>query len=108
MNYSFIRGEKYLADDEKGLIIKSLDGYASYLIVIDEQKRYIWAFLSKNKSPLIATINKLLDMHGIHNKSSVEEGLTKLIQFDGGGELADSEELRTIYNEEDIVSKLQQ
>ena len=75
LDYGFIRSEENQAGNKKGIIIKSWDGYNSYLVAIDKHTRYMWVFLSKTKDPPIDTIQKCLEMHGIPNTPTAEEGL---------------------------------
>jgi len=56
MDMGFVRGSKYRTKDEDGQMVTSLDGYNSYLLIIDRATRYMWVFLSKYKTPKIDTI----------------------------------------------------
>ncbi len=47
MDMGFVRGTKYGIKDADGNIVTSLDGYKSYLVIIDRATRYIWVFLTK-------------------------------------------------------------
>ena len=51
MDMGFVRGSGYDVKDEDGKRITSLDGYNSYLIIIDQKTRRHWIFLTKNKNP---------------------------------------------------------
>ena len=97
-DYGFIRSEQNQAEGIKDIIVRSWDGYNSYLIIVDKHTRYTWVFLSKNKNPPIDTIDKFLDMHGIPNTPDTEKGLIKLIRTDGGGELAGCDEFKALCN----------
>jgi hypothetical protein len=63
-------------------VIDSWDGYSSYLLVVDEDLRYIWVFLTKSKEPPLDIIDTFLDRFGLKIGGS--------IQSDQGGELAHS------------------
>ena len=40
------------------------EGYKCYLLVINYYTRYLWFFLSKNKSPLILILTTFLQTYG--------------------------------------------
>ena len=63
-------------------MVKSYDGYTSYLLIVDEATRYAWVFLTASKDPPLDIVRKFLHLHG-H-----EEGGS--IRTDHGGELARS------------------
>ncbi len=64
MDLGFIRGPKNLQDVlqdgavPKETVLKSHDGFSSYLLIIDAATRYIWVFLLKSKDPPIAIIDQ--------------------------------------------------
>jgi hypothetical protein len=60
----FVRGTKYHHKDEDGQIITSMDGFNSYLIVVDRATRFTWIFLSRNKAPPITLLKGFLQTHG--------------------------------------------
>jgi hypothetical protein len=62
-------------------VVTSIDGFNSYLLVVDKFSRYMWIFLCKSKEPPID------DTFGL------QEG--GVIRCDQGGELAGSEEFIT-------------
>ena len=64
-------------------VIRSHDGYNCYLLVIDYFTRYLWVFLTKNKSPPVKTVTQFLRTYG--NQDGV-----RIIRTDQGGELARS------------------
>jgi hypothetical protein len=47
MDMGFVCGTKYRMKDMDGGMVTSLDGYNSYLIVVDRATRFTWVFLSK-------------------------------------------------------------
>ena len=76
MDYGFLSGK-----DQNNQIIRSHEGYNSYLLIIDAKTRYMWTFLSKTKSPPIKTIQLFLQVYGAPHG---------IIRTDQGGELASS------------------
>jgi len=60
----FVQGTKYSHKDMDGNIVTSLDGYNSYLLIVDYATRYKWVFLTKNKTPQVETARAFLKTHG--------------------------------------------
>ena len=54
MDYGFVKGKV------NNRLVRSHDGYSSYLLVIDHKSRYIWVFLTKNKTPPIQMVSIFL------------------------------------------------
>jgi hypothetical protein len=81
MDMGFVRGTKYGHRDEDGHLVTSLDGYNSYLVIVDRATRYTWVFLCKTKVPQITTIAHFLKLHG------TKQNVIRKIRTDGGGEL---------------------
>jgi hypothetical protein len=77
----FVRGSMYAGKDEDRHTVTSLDGYNSYIVIVDRATRYTWVFLSKTKTPKIDTITTFLKIHGA---SLLQQ---KYIRTDEGGEL---------------------
>ena len=77
MDLGFIRGPKNLQEvlhngaAPQETIIKSHDGFSSYLLIIDAATRYIWVFLLKSKDPPIAIIDQFLNKHGTATKGTI-------------------------------------
>lgn len=69
-------------------IVESFDGYTSYLLVVDKATRYAWIFLTKTKDPPVGIISLFLEKFGNENGG--------MIRVDQGGELARSEEWRSM------------
>ncbi len=69
-------------------MVKSYEGYTSYLLIVYEAARYIWVFLTASKDPLLDIVREFLHLHG-H-----EEGGS--IRTDQGGELARSLEFQNL------------
>jgi hypothetical protein len=73
----FIGGPKNLQEvlhdgaTPKEIIIKSHDGFSSYLLIIGAATRYIWVFLLKSKDPPIALIDQFLNKHGTSTKGTI-------------------------------------
>ena len=68
-------------------MVKSFDGYESYLLVVDETSRHVWVFLTELKEPPTETVTDFMRRHG-HKDGG-------MIRCDQGGELARSEEFCT-------------
>ena len=68
-------------------VVRSFDGYESYLLAVDETGRHVWVFLTESKEPPTETVTAFLRRHG-HKDGG-------MIRCDQGGELARSEEFRT-------------
>ena len=60
MDYGFVRGSGWKAKDDHGKTITSLDGYRSYLLIVDKATRYKWIFLSLTKVSKIEEIRHFL------------------------------------------------
>ena len=63
--------------------IRSHEGYNSYVLIVDHFTRYIWVFLTKNKTPPINIVTQFLNTYG------TKDGV-RIIRTDQGGELARS------------------
>jgi hypothetical protein len=62
--------------------VTSWDGFSSYLLIVDEDLRYIWVFLTKSKEPPVDIIDAFMTRFGHKDGGSV--------RTDQGGELARS------------------
>ena len=87
MDFGFVKGrnESYNITNnntvkKKGKIVKSINGYQCYLIIINRVTRYTWIFLSKNKQLPIATVKHLLDKFKSNDPN-------RTVHTDQGGEL---------------------
>ncbi len=67
MDIGFVRGTKYSTKDEDGTTVTNLDGYNSYILIIDRATRYIWVFPAHHKTPRIDLIKTFLNTHGAKN-----------------------------------------
>ena len=84
MDFGFVRSKDWVSKTEDGTTITSIDGFNSYLLVIDKATRYLWVYLTKRKTPPLSIVEKLLDFYGPRIKGD------KVIRTDLGGELARS------------------
>jgi len=89
----FVRGTKYQQKGEDGQIITSMDGFNSYLLVIDRATRYTWIFLSRTKAPPVNLLKGFLTTHGTRHS------VLKRIRTDKGGELWGSHEFQRTMKE---------
>jgi hypothetical protein len=87
MDFGFMQASssEYNGKDKKHTqVIKSWDGYSSYLLIVDEASWYIWVFLTKSKDPPIDIVETFLARFG-HADGGV-------VCTDQGGELVRSSE----------------
>jgi hypothetical protein len=83
MDFGFMRAsssEYGGSDKTRAHVIKSWDGYSSYLLIGNEASRYLWVFLTKSKDPPIDIVETFLARFG-HADGGV-------VHTDQGGELA--------------------
>jgi hypothetical protein len=69
-------------------VVESFDGYTSYLLIVDEVTKYSWTFPTKSKEPPVEPTRQFLREFGHVNGG--------MIRCDQGGELARSDEWRTM------------
>jgi hypothetical protein len=74
-------------------IVEGQHGYKAYLLLIDRQTRYLWVFLTKDKSPPLDIMRAWF--HEFGNKRSKHN----IIRTDNGGELAGHEGFRQLCQE---------
>jgi len=63
MDYGFMRASTAnFSQLHKGTdwVVRSYDGYSSYLLIIDEASRYVWVFLTASKDPPLDLITAFL------------------------------------------------
>ena len=53
MDFGFVRGSDYSMKKESGPTITRIDGFNSYLVIVDQVTRYLWIFLTTSKNPPI-------------------------------------------------------
>ncbi len=90
MDMGFVRGMQFSYKDEDGRLVTSLDGYNSYLLIVDRATRYTWVFLAKAKFPQIDNLKQFLAIHG--SKVATQ----KRICTDKGGELWQSHQFQQL------------
>ena len=88
MDYGFVRGSDWSVKQNDGKLVTSIDKYRAYLLVIDEYSRYLWVFLTKDKSPPLSQVRGLLSPLPQHNFAT--------IMTDQGGELACSSKFKIL------------
>ena len=86
MDFGFV---KYKSNDDTGKLLRSRQGFGSYLLVIDEYTRYIWIFPTKTKRPPIEVVDQFLMTY------KPTEGL-RHVRIDLGKELARSRDFRAL------------
>lgn len=97
MDMGFVRGSGYSTKDEDGRRITSLDGYNSYLIIVDRKTRRHWVFLTKSKSPPIQFCQQFLQ------QNKCRFSTRKIIRSDQGGELYRSTAFQEMTNQEGFI-----
>ena len=51
MDFGFVRGSDWSMKTNDGKLVTSVDKYRAYLLVVDSYSRYIWIFLTRDKTP---------------------------------------------------------
>ena len=59
MDFGFV---KYKAKEGSGELMRSRQGFGSYLLIVDEYTRYIWVFPTKSKQALVQVLDQFLTM----------------------------------------------
>ena len=81
MDFGFVRGEEYKKQNKTTKkFITSIDGFNSYLIVVDAHTRFTWIYLTSCKEPPIDIVRNFLDDNGLSKGP-------RYIRTDQGGEL---------------------
>jgi hypothetical protein len=91
MDYGFMRAstsDYSRPQKSRARVVRSYDGFTSYLLIIDEASRYVWVFLTATKEPPLDIISEFLRHHG-HDDGGC-------IRTDQGGELARSVALQDL------------
>ena len=97
MDFGFMKGSGYCHKDDEGKTITSIDGYRSYLRIIDRKTRYLWVFLRKTKKPPLEVVDKFLKEHGhptAHNRT---------VRTDQGRELWGSQDFRKVVDDNGYI-----
>ena len=99
MDFGFLRASTATFDQPSvgtDRVVRSFDGYESYLLAVDEKSRHVWVFLTESKEPPTEMVTAFLRRYG-HKDGG-------MIRCDQGGELARSEDFRTrVFKECDYV-----
>jgi hypothetical protein len=66
--------------DEKSRIFTSVDGYRSYLLIIDHRSWHVWINLARTKHLPISFITRFFEVYGLKAGHQV-------VRTDPGGEL---------------------
>ena len=61
MDFGFVRGSAFSQRDELGRLITSIDGFRSYLIIVDCATRFKWIFHTTTKHPPLKEIESVLN-----------------------------------------------
>jgi hypothetical protein len=88
MDFGFMRASQFdhrCPNKISDRVIKSFNGFTSYLLIVDETSCHMWVFLNSTKDPPLEIIDKFLLRFG-HPDGG-------LIRTDQGGELAGSQSL---------------
>ena len=80
MDFGFVRGSAFSKKDELGRTITSLDGFRSYLIIVDRATRYKWLFLTTTKHPPLDEVDSVLKKF-----CHITEPLNCTVRTDQGG-----------------------
>ena len=64
MDFGFVRGSEFSEKTKDGRTITSVDGFNSYLIIVDKASRYMFTFLTKSKHPPLDIVKSFLTRHG--------------------------------------------
>ena len=70
MDFGFMRASTddfSRPDSKRDRVVKSFDGYNSYLAVVDDYSRYTWVFLCKSKEPPVEIVLEFLHQFGLPN-----------------------------------------
>ena len=95
MDFGFVWGSEYVVKSENQPTITSIDGYNSYLIIVDRVTRYIWIFLTTSKAPPITIAQKVLNKFKCKNPH-------RTVRTDQGGELGMSHEFQKMVANENF------
>jgi len=99
MDFGFVRGSGFSHETIDGRTITSIDGFNSYLIVIDRCTRFTWIFLTTTKDPPIQQAQALLQKFKAAHKH-------RTVRVDQGKELGLSANFRNMLQEEGYALEL--
>ena len=99
MDFGFVRGTGYRVKTENAPTVTSIDGFNSYLIIVDRITRYLWVFLTTSKSPPIEIARSVLQKFKCNNRHRV-------VRTDQGKELGKSAAFQTMLKEEGFLLEM--
>ena len=74
MDFGFLRASKLDYSNKENTedrVIFSFDGYSSYLLIVDEETKFVWVFLCKTKEPPLDLVHLHLDIFGRKQGGSI-------------------------------------
>ena len=92
MDFGFMRSSSYRDKNELGKTITSIDGYNSYLLIIERKSRFIWIFLTSSKFPPVSAAKSILEKFKSKNTH-------RTVRTDQGGELGKSDDFREMISD---------
>jgi dUTP pyrophosphatase len=98
MDFGFVRGSAFSKKDKHGCTITSIDGFRSYLIIVDRATHYKWLFLTTTKHPPIHEIETILKQ--FHHLSQTTHATVRTYQ---GGELGCSHAFQSLLQKYDYA-----
>ena len=99
MDFGFVRGSKYRIKQENHPTVTSIDGYNSYLLIVDKKTRYLWLFLTTSKSLPITIAQKVLQKFRCTNPH-------RTVRTDQGKELGKSKAFQDMVVKEGFTLEL--
>jgi hypothetical protein len=100
MDFSFLQGSAFAAKTKDGQLITSIDGFRSYLIIVDRATRYKWVFLTTTRNPPLKEITSVISKYKHLTKS-----LHCTVRTDQGGELGKSNAFRELIKDHGFTYK---
>ena len=94
MDFGFVRGSAFSGVDEMGRTITSIDGFCSYLVIVDRATRYKWVFLTTTKHPPLKEAERILQK--FHSKL---QQLHCTVRTNQGGELGKSHKFQKLVDQ---------
>ena len=95
IDFGFVRGLVYSIKQEISLIVTNIDGFNSYLIIVDRVTRYLWVFLKKSVTIAQKIINKLKC-----------KNLNRTVRINQGKELGKSSVFQKMVSDEGFTLEL--
>ena len=99
MDFGFVRGKGFMEKTKEGRTITSMDGYNSYLLIIDRATRYTWTFLTGTKEPPIKEARAVLSKFKSNNEH-------RTVRTDQGKELGLSLAFKEMVAEEEYALEI--